>query len=321
MVKVFVSYRRQDSAQVTGRIYDKLVASFGTHTVFKDVDSIPLGSDFRRILEKSIANCDVILVVMGLKWSGAPDQQGQARIHDTSDYVRIEIENALQKNLPIIPLLVDEANMPAAEALPESIRDVVFRNATKIRPDPDFHRDMDRVIDAIRRHEPMTVALAEPSTENTLRRRAQATQIAEVLPVFTVPEQPPATTRPRWTRLHNAIAGAICAGSFAVPAALCSKSLRGSDLAEAIPVSLIMGLLTSIPGAIGGAVANSRWAWIVVLAATLLLGSFGFLPRVNGGMAENVTVMAWMGCWLGWFLVIGIAVVKALIRRLSPPTS
>src|SRR5258708_7662530 len=112
MVKVFVSYRRLDSAQVTGRIYDKLVACFGADAVFKDVDSIPLGVDFRQSLDRSVSRCDVMIAVMGTMWAGTKDPQGRHRIEDPADYVRIEIESALKRNVPIIPLLVDDAAMP-----------------------------------------------------------------------------------------------------------------------------------------------------------------------------------------------------------------
>jgi hypothetical protein len=322
MVKLFVSYRRQDSAQVTGRIYDKLVTRFGAQAVFKDVDSIPLGTDFRRILEKSIANCDVVVVVMGLKWAGAMDAQGQPRLSDPCDYVRIEIESALKKNLPVIPLLVDEANMPAAEALPDSMRDLVFRNATKIRPDPDFHRDMDRVIDAIRHHEPMTViALSEPRKESSHRRRPPPeAEILEVMPVISPPFRPPIAARSRWSRLHNAIAGTVFTGLVGILAAVFARSsVEPSNVGEAIFVYLFMGLVTATPGAIGGAVAKSIWAWVTVLTCTLLFGSLGSIPSSHRGFAEGAAIMAWMGCCLGWFLVIGIAAVRAIIRRMSAP--
>lgn len=148
-MKVFVSYRRADSPQVTGRIYDKLVACYGADNVFKDVDSIPLGSDFRKVLEESIAGCDILVAVIGRQWLSAVDALGRKRLEDPSDFVRIELGSALGRKMRIIPLLVDEAMMPAAKELPEPLQDLAFRNATAIRPDPDFHRDMHRVIQVI----------------------------------------------------------------------------------------------------------------------------------------------------------------------------
>lgn len=72
MAKVFISYRRTDSAQVTGRIYDHLVRFYGEKNVFKDVDSIPLGDDFRRSLETAVAECDVLCACGGTSRQNAP---------------------------------------------------------------------------------------------------------------------------------------------------------------------------------------------------------------------------------------------------------
>ena len=90
MVTLFISYRRADSAQVTGRIYDKLVGVYGSNNVFKDVDSIPLGTDFRRVIEECLGRCDVLLAVVGASWLNATDQSGLRRIDNAHDYVRIE---------------------------------------------------------------------------------------------------------------------------------------------------------------------------------------------------------------------------------------
>ena len=148
-MKVFVSYRRADSPQVTGRIYDKFVARYGAHNVFRDVDSILLGSDFRKVLEESLAECDVLVAVIGKQWLNAMDSLGRKRLEDPSDFVRLELESALRRKMRIIPLLVDGVTMPAPEELPEPLHNLAFRNATAIRSDPDFHRDMERVIRAI----------------------------------------------------------------------------------------------------------------------------------------------------------------------------
>ena len=141
--RIFLSYRRADSADVTGRIYDRLAAHFGENSVFKDVDSIPPGIDFKEHLEKAVGKCKIFLAVIGDKWLE------DSRIHDTGDFVRIELEAALNRNILVIPLLVRGASMPAEEKLPPSLGKLAYRNAMSIRPDPDFHRDMDRLIEAI----------------------------------------------------------------------------------------------------------------------------------------------------------------------------
>lgn len=147
--EVFISYRRADSADVTGRIYDRLTRHFGVSAIFKDVESIPIGIDFKEHLEQAVGKCKIFLVVIGDQWLGATDSLQNNRLQDPRDFVRIEVETALNRNIPVIPLLVRGASMPAEENLPPSLQKLVYRNGIPIRPDPDFHRDMDRLIEAI----------------------------------------------------------------------------------------------------------------------------------------------------------------------------
>jgi hypothetical protein len=146
---IFISYRRSDSADITGRIYDRLIERFGKHPIFKDVDSIPLGLDFKDYLDEQVGKCNVLLAIIGDRWLDASDASGNRRLDDPSDFVKIEIESALQRNIPVIPLLVRGASMPNEENLPPSLRKLSYRNGIPIRPDPDFHRDMDRLIKAL----------------------------------------------------------------------------------------------------------------------------------------------------------------------------
>jgi len=147
--RVFISYRRADSSDVTGRIYDRLIEQFGKSAIFKDVESIPPGIDFKEHLEKAVDKCRIFLVVIGDKWLEVTDSKRRSRLQDPNDFVRIEIEAALNRNILIIPLLVRGALMPVEKKLPPSLRKLVYRNAISIRPDPDFHPDMDRLIEAI----------------------------------------------------------------------------------------------------------------------------------------------------------------------------
>lgn len=147
--KIFVSYRREDSADAVGRIYDWLLQRFGEGTVFKDVDSIPLGVDFRKSIDQAVSNATVLLVIIGRTWLSVSGSKNERKIDSPSDFVRIEIATALRRGIPTIPLLISGANMPDTEALPEEIRELRFRNAVAIRPDPDFGNDMDRLIRGI----------------------------------------------------------------------------------------------------------------------------------------------------------------------------
>ena len=145
MKSIFLSYRRGDSRAEVGRLDDRLVAHFGEERVFKDVDSIPLGTDFREILTQRVAACDVFLAVIGDGWLSAVDNRGRLRLDDPNDFVRFEIEAALEaEKVPLIPVLVGNSPVPKAEELPKSLRELSFKNGLSVRPDPDFHTDVDR---------------------------------------------------------------------------------------------------------------------------------------------------------------------------------
>jgi hypothetical protein len=167
---IFISYRRNDSRHISDRIYDRLVASFRQETVFKDVDSIPLGADFRRVLEEYVGKCDLFIAIIGTRWLDILDDIGRRRLDDQNDFVRIEIETALQRNIPIVPILVDQARMPKVAELPTGLRELAYRNATHVRPDPDFHRDMERVIRACEEMRPnsQTSSRAKPGDEERI---------------------------------------------------------------------------------------------------------------------------------------------------------
>jgi len=143
---IFISYRRDDSVDVSGRIYDRLVQSYGKDAVFKDVDSIPPGHDFRSVLDDAVKNCDVFLVIIGSQWLDIKNADGSRRLDNPKDYVKMEIEIALKRNIPVIPILVQGAKIPPANKLPRAIKKLAYRNALDVRSDPDFHKDMDRLI-------------------------------------------------------------------------------------------------------------------------------------------------------------------------------
>ena len=151
MSEILISYRREDSPDVTGRIYDRLVQEFGKDWVFKDVDSIPFGVDFRTHLDEQVAKCHVFLAVMGPDWM-RKSGKGKSSLDDTEDFIRFEIESALRRGIPVIPLFVRGMSMPKADRLPPSMEGFAYRNGLNIRADPDFHRDMDRLIEDLRKN-------------------------------------------------------------------------------------------------------------------------------------------------------------------------
>ncbi len=145
MPTIFISYRRADSLESTGRVYDRLAEAFGAECVFRDIDSIPLGIPFPELLRQTLSRANVVLVIIGPSWLSVTNPHGQRRLFELADLVRMEVECALQQDLPVIPVMVGNAPLPKEECLPESIRGLAQRNGFAVRPDPDFHRDMDRL--------------------------------------------------------------------------------------------------------------------------------------------------------------------------------
>ncbi len=116
--------------------------------MFMDIDSIPFGLDFRDHIQETLKRCDVLLAIVGARWA-APNETGSFRINEENDWVRIEVEAALAKNIPVIPVLIDNAELPAPASLPEGLRDLVFRQAAPVDSGRDFHPHMDRLIKAM----------------------------------------------------------------------------------------------------------------------------------------------------------------------------
>lgn len=143
----FISYRREDSAWPAGRIRDHLVLAFGSEAVFKDTASIRPGDDFGSDIERVVASAFIVLVVMGRNWVGErPD--GTRRIDDEADYVRMEVEVAIQRRAKIIPLLIDESKIPE---LPRELRALRRFQSLRIRQDPDFRGDLTVLLTQLRR--------------------------------------------------------------------------------------------------------------------------------------------------------------------------
>jgi hypothetical protein len=138
MPKIALSYRRQDVPAMAGRIHDQLVLHFGRDAVFMDID-IPFGVDFRNHLDDVLKDIDVLLAIVGPNWAG-PRKTGAPRIFDEADYVRLEVEAALNRKIPVVPVLIDGTPMPSSSDLPEALGAFAFRNATEV----ESGRDSDR---------------------------------------------------------------------------------------------------------------------------------------------------------------------------------
>jgi TIR domain/Domain of unknown function (DUF4384) len=146
MGNIFISYRRGDSIATAGRIRDRLVQAFGRKRVFVDVDDIPHGQDFVTILQSKVAECDVLLAIIGPAWLDARDEKGRRRLDDPEDFVAIEVGSALARDkTAVIPVLVDGAKMPTAAELPDALKPLARRNAIELR-NTQFGSDADRLV-------------------------------------------------------------------------------------------------------------------------------------------------------------------------------
>lgn len=132
MTDIFLSYRRQDSSSATGRLADRLEEHFGAGRVFRDHQSINPGEDFTEAIRRAVSTSTVMLAIIGPDWSGAQDDQGRRRLDLPTDFVRQEIETALQAHVPVIPVLVEGAQMPSRESLPKSIGELWRINAVEL---------------------------------------------------------------------------------------------------------------------------------------------------------------------------------------------
>jgi hypothetical protein len=143
--RVFISYRREETAYPAGWLYDRLADRYGGGQIFKDVDSIQLGDDFVEVITTAVGSCDVLLALVGDEWLTIADAHGRRRLDDPDDFVRLEIEAALTRNVRVIPILVDGASMPRADQLPASLAGLVRRQALELSP-ARFDFDTNRLL-------------------------------------------------------------------------------------------------------------------------------------------------------------------------------
>ena len=148
-MKVFISYRRDDSSGYAGRLFDRLTAHFGAQHIFMDIDAIQPGEDFRKAIENAVGSCDVVLVMIGRQWLNAADSGGLRRLDNPKDWVRAEIASALANpKILVIPVLVRDASMPGAHELPDDLKELAWRNAIELS-DNRFQYDANKLIGAI----------------------------------------------------------------------------------------------------------------------------------------------------------------------------
>ena len=182
---IFISYRRDDAGGEAGRLFDDLIRAYGPDTVFMDVAGIEPGIDFRKAIDSNVASCGVLLAVIGPQWLSMADHpDGARRLDQTNDFVRLEIASALRRNIPVIPVLVHGAAMPHADALPEDLEDLAYRNAVELTL-PRWNSDVSLLVAALRNY------------VHTAPGTAASTVHATVPVQFPAPESPTIDRTPR----------------------------------------------------------------------------------------------------------------------------
>jgi hypothetical protein len=161
MGSIFLSYRREDTEGQAGRLYDDLVAAFGSDSVFMDVAAIQPGRDFRKSIDQSLNSCGVFLSLIGKSWLTAKDTSGQRRLDDPADFVRIETGAALKRDIPVIPVLVQGASAPKTDQLPDDLKELAFRNAVELTH-PRWDSDIQVLIKALHPHISQSSSKPEP---------------------------------------------------------------------------------------------------------------------------------------------------------------
>lgn len=176
MPRIFISYRRDDSGYIAGMLAERLEAVFGSDSVFIDVDAIPLGVDFREYLNQAVAKSELMLALMGNEWLNVKNAQGLRRLDDPADFVRIEIEAALKRQIPVVPVLLEQARMPLEAELPPSLQPLAFRNAAEIRSGRDLNYHIEQLIRGIKNQYGSTASVAAVGSQ---KPEAQPAKVSE----------------------------------------------------------------------------------------------------------------------------------------------
>ena len=171
-----MSYRREDTAWAARWLFDQLTNHFGTDQVFKDVDWLEPGDDFVRVITSAVETCHVFLVLIGRQWLTLTDQDGQQRLDNSDDFVRLEIETALARNIRIIPILIDGTRMPRADQLPRSLVELANRHALELSQDRGG-RDFRRLLEVLQGAIATAKQLARQQAEEAARRNRRIEQL------------------------------------------------------------------------------------------------------------------------------------------------
>ena len=203
MSKIFINYRRKDSAPHAGRLYDRLAGRFGDDHVFMDIDQIEPGEVFDQVIQEKLAAVQVAVVLIGEHWLDIADANGQRRLDHPDDWVRLEISALLERNIRVIPVLVGGATMPKSTQLPECLAPLTGRQAIEIN-DHRFHADADKLIKALEKI--MGVQTPPPPPPPKIPFAAILGVLVTLLAAFGLFHYSPWITQQTGTQLSQAVA-------------------------------------------------------------------------------------------------------------------
>jgi formylglycine-generating enzyme required for sulfatase activity len=155
-----VSYRREDTEAHVDRLSIELRKRFGRDHVFMDIDSITPGGDFVKVIGDAVSSCEILIAVIGKHWVSSIDEKGRRRLDDPNDFVRLEIRTALQRNIRLIPILVQGMPMPKQDELPDDLAELARRQAVELSRD-HWDEDVKRLLDRLsRKHRMKEISIA-----------------------------------------------------------------------------------------------------------------------------------------------------------------
>jgi TIR domain len=308
MGKVFLCYRREDSGGYAISIQDRLKRDLGADVLFMDVDSIPLGKNFVKLLNDEVAKCEVLLAVIGQNWLNARDEDGKPRLDNPNDFVRIEIAAALQRDIPVIPILLNGVRIPSADKLPKDLVELSVRNGIDVRHS-SFRSDVDRLVQGLQGH----LNVRPPPSKTEYREQsAKGTAVEIASSVFGAIAQ----FKSGPIAAVGAFAGLVAASPFFV---LPGDTLNGRTLAEIATFCLFGALAGMLSQRLGVKVA----AILAGLPAALFILPIEFsapLPPKSRNAGDAFLGLLFWTVAVYPFL-IGVALV--LYRRIcknSPPS-
>ena len=182
---IFVNYRREDTAQAAGRLADRLRERFGSERVFIDVESIGLGLEFAEVITKAVGSCDLLFALIGKEWLTAADDEGRRRLDDEHDWVRLEIEAALQRKIRVVPVLIDDARMPRLEEVPSGLHALLRRQVLKLSHE-DFTVQASHLIEKIAPLLPWAPPMSKSSSTPAANKGPQVTVLRKTFYEFSL---------------------------------------------------------------------------------------------------------------------------------------